>query len=85
MGQIKRKKTRDKAGSRVQTKDKLDSGKNKGRDQWELKLGETDGVPWSAWEVTKESQGLRGNKLPAGIYGTLPRLKRYRSSRESNK
>lgn len=27
----------------------------------------------------------RNKFLPAGIYGALPRLKRYRSSRESNK
>lgn len=39
----------------MQTKGKLDSGKNKGRDQREM-----DGVPESAWEVTEESQGLIG-------------------------
>lgn len=43
----------------VQIKGKLDRGKNKGRDQQELQLRETNGVPWSAWEVTEKSQGLR--------------------------
>ena len=57
MGQIRRKK---KQGSKVQTKGRLDSGKNKGRDQWELQLREMDGVPESAQEVTEESQGLIG-------------------------
>lgn len=58
-GIVRRRKIRDKAGSKVQTKDKLGIGKNKGRDQWELELRETHGVSRSARAATAESQGLR--------------------------